>query len=253
MNTLQGKVVIVTGAAGGIGRASALAFAREGASVVAADIDQAGADAVATLIGANAMSARIDVSDEASCKALVEAAVERFGRLDILFNNAGITGVRSLAGDMASDNWRRVIDVNLNGVFYCTQAAIPRLRAGGGGVIINTSSVDGLIGAAGVSAYVAAKHAVIGLTRTCALEYAQDKIRCVAIAPGFIKTDMVDKIMTEAELQIAKTLVPAQRIGGAEEVAELVVWLASDKAAYVTGSVHQIDGGMLAGFSMPPH
>lgn len=251
MNMLEGKVVIVTGVAGGIGRASALAFAREGASVVATDIDQAGADAVAAQIGANAMSVRVDVSDEASCQALVEAAVERFGRLDILFNNAGITGVRSLTGDMSSANWRRVIDVNLNGVFYCTQTALPHLRIAGG-VIINTASVDGLIGAAGVAAYVASKHAVIGLTKSCALEYARDNIRCIAIAPGFIKTNMVDQIMSAAECAIAEALVPAQRMGSAEEVAELVVWLASDKAAYVTGSVHQIDGGMLAGFSMPP-
>ena len=249
---LHGKIAIVTGAAGGIGRATALAYAREGASVVVADIDQAGADAVAALIGANAISVMVDVSDQASCRAMVDAAVERFGRLDILFNNAGITGVRSLSGDMSPANWRRVIDVNLNGVFYCTQAALPHMRAGGGGVIVNTASVDGLIGAAGVSAYVAAKHGVIGLTKSCALEYAPDRVRCVAIAPGFVKTNMVDRIMSEAECAIAETLVPAGRMASADEVAEMVVWLSSGNASYVTGSVHQIDGGLLAGFSMPP-
>jgi len=246
------KVAIVTGAAGGIGRASALTLAREGAAVVAADINQTGAEAVADLIGAEAIGVRTDVSDEASCRALIDAAIERFGRLDILFNNAGITGVRALSGDMISENWRRVIDVNLNGVFYCTQAALPHMRAGGGGVIINAASVDGLVGAAGVAPYVAAKHAVIGLTKTCALEYGRDNIRCVAIAPGFVRTDMVDRIMNEAECEIAATMIPVQRMASAEEVAEMVAWLASDRAVYVTGSVHQIDGGLIAGFSMPP-
>jgi NAD(P)-dependent dehydrogenase (short-subunit alcohol dehydrogenase family) len=252
MKDFEDKVVIVTGAASGIGRAAAVGFAKQGAAVVVADINESGANETVSMIGDRALAVSVDVSDAQSCQAMVDQAIEKFGRLDVIFNNAGIGGTRAVTGDVSTEDWLRVININLNGVFYCTRAALPHLRKAGGGVIVNTASVDGLVGMADFSHYSAAKHGVIGLTKACALEYGHENIRCVAICPGLIKTPMTmsQDVFTEEELGGLTAGVPLGRGAGPEEVAELALWLASDKASYVTGSVHQVDGGVLAGFKL---
>lgn len=251
MKSFEGKVVIVTGAAGGIGRASALAFAEEGACVVVADIDLGRVQEVAAVMGDKALAVKVDVADEASCQSMVDQAVEKFGRLDVIFNNAGIAGVRARTADQKSEDWRRVIDINLSGVFYCSKAAIPEMQKAGGGVIVNTASVDGLVGMASIPHYSAAKHGVNGLTKACALEYAKDNIRCVSVCPGFIDTAMTQDTFKEGEAEVFAAAVPMGRAAKPEEVSNMVLWLASDKASYVSGSAHQVDAGLLAGFSMP--
>lgn len=251
MKAFEGKVVVVTGAAGGIGRAAALGFAAEGASVVVADIDLTRVQETAAMIGDQALAVQVNVADMDSCQTMVDLAVEKFGRLDVIFNNAGIAGQRAKTAEQSLDNWQRVIDINLSGVFYGTKAALPHLQKAGGGVIINTASVDGLMGMSEIAPYVASKHAVMGLTKTVALEYGRDNIRCVAIAPGFIKTNMTGEGFAKEELDMMASMVPMGRRGAdPEEVANLVLWLASDKASYVTGSFHQVDGGILAGVSL---
>jgi NAD(P)-dependent dehydrogenase (short-subunit alcohol dehydrogenase family) len=252
MKDFEDKVVIVTGAASGIGRAAAVGFAKQGAAVVVADVNESGAKETVSIIGDRAMAVTVDVSDPQSCQAMVDATIEKFGRLDVIFNNAGIGGVRAMTGDQSTEDWLQVININLNGVFYCTRAALPHMQKVGGGVIVNTASVDGLVGMADFSHYSAAKHGVIGLTKACALEYGRENIRCVAICPGLIKTPMTmsQNVFTDEELEGLAAGVPLGRGAEPEEVAELVLWLASDKASYVTGSTHQVDGGVLAGFKL---
>lgn len=250
INDFDGKVVIVTGAAGGIGRASAEQFAEQGAKVVIADIDEKGAYETAEIIGSNALVIKVDVADEHSCQNMVDATISHFERLDILFNNAGISGVPGLTADQSGDDWRRVIDTNLNGVFYCTKYAIPELLKSGGGVIVNTASVDGLIGMGGLSHYTAAKHGVIGLTKACALEYGSQNIRCVSIAPGFIDTAMTRNGLTDENCKMINAMIPLGRPATPQEVANLVAWLASDKASYVSGSCHTVDAGLIAGIGI---
>jgi len=252
MVEFEGKVALVTGAAGGIGRAAAVQFARQGARVVAADIDSQGLAETVAMIGKDsALAVTVDVADESACEAMVQQALERFERLDILFNNAGIPGDRARAADIPTADWSRVIAINLTGVFYCLRAAIPAMQASGGGVIVNTASVDGLVGMPTVSHYVAAKHGVIGLTKSVALEYARENIRCVAVAPGYIDTRMTQQSFSEEEKQLLASLVPLGRPAEPEEVANLVLWLASDQASYVSGSVHSVDAGLLAGVNLP--
>ena len=248
MSDFKGKVVIITGAAGGIGRAAALQFGEQGAKVIAADIDETRAAETAIMIGDNAVAVKVDVADENACQAMVEKAITTFGRLDVIFNNAGISGARTSAEDMPTEEWRRVIDINLNGVFYCTKYAITAMKKTGGGVIVNTASVDGLVGMATLSHYTAAKHGVIGLTKTSALEHSKDNIRCVAIAPGYIDTDMTRDAFVEGEGEALASMIPLKRAAQPEEVANFVLWLASDKASYVSGSFHVVDGGLLSGF-----
>lgn len=244
---LKDKVVVVTGAAGGIGLASALVFAEEGAKVVLADINLQEVEAHARQIGENALAVQVDVSNPESCQAMIGAAIDGFGGVDILFNNAGIAGNRARIGRASLDDWRRVIEVDLNGVFYGTRAAVEPMIKAGGGVIINTSSVDGLMGMASIAHYTSAKHGVIGLTKATALEYGKDNIRCVAVCPGFIETDMTETAFTPEEQDGLRAMSPLGRGAKPEEVANLVVWLASNKASFVTGSYHVVDGAITAG------
>jgi NAD(P)-dependent dehydrogenase (short-subunit alcohol dehydrogenase family) len=251
MGDFAGKVVLVTGGAGGIGRAAAVQFAQQGASVVAADVDATGLAETVALAGNGAVAVRADVADEDSCQAMVAETIDKCGGLDVLFNNAGISGDRAKLADMTTQDWNRVIAVDLTGVFFCARAAIPHMQRAGGGVIINTASVDGQMGMPTLSHYVAAKHGVIGLTKTIALEYATDNIRCMAVAPGYIKTKMTEEGFNEDEKALLSAMVPLGRPADPDEVANLVLWLASDKASYVTGTCINVDGGLLAGFNLP--
>lgn len=244
------RVVIVTGSSGGIGQASAITFAKEGAKVVLADVNETGLNDTAEQIkqlGGEALIIVTDVADPAACQALVDQTVDTFGKLDIIFNNAGIAGHRALVGDMPLDAWQKVIDINLNGVFYCTRAAIPAMQKNGGGVIINTSSVEGHVGMASLSHYGSTKHAVLGLTKVTALEYGNQNIRCLAVCPGYIDTAMTQAALTDAEGEALTASVPLKRKAQPQEIANFVVWAASDEASYVTGSSHIVDGGLISG------
>jgi NAD(P)-dependent dehydrogenase (short-subunit alcohol dehydrogenase family) len=244
----EGKVALITGAAGGIGRATAVKFAASGAQVAVADIDLDGAEETVGLIeeaGGVALAVHADVADPASVEAMVAATVQRFGGLDIAHNNAGIVGGGASIADMPDDVWRRGIDVMLSGVFYGIKHEVPAILERGGGAIINTSSGAGLIGFPGMANYVAAKHGVIGLTKTAALEYIGQGIRINAICPGTARSRMVDEWMqgsAEAEAQVA-ALHPIGRIAEADEIAEAVLWLASPAASFVVGVAMPIDGG----------
>ena len=250
---LTDKVAVVTGAASGMGRATAQAFAREGARVVVADLDVEGALETAGSIGERAIALQVDVADPSDCRRIMDQTVAQFGRLDVLFNNAAVAGATAYVMNQEIDDWRRVIDVNLGGVFYCSKYAIGHMLECGGGVIINNSSIDGQTGMATLGPYTAAKHGVIGLTRTIALEYGRQNIRCVAVCPGFIDTPMTRQGLSEdAAAALAQAIpAPGGRRGAPEEVANLVLWLASDQAAYINGSSHVIDAGLTAGFSLP--
>lgn len=248
---LEGKVAIVTGAASGIGLSSARLFAREGAKVVLADIDveqgQAAAEAVGR-DGGDALFVPTDVADPAACERLVEAALGRYGRLDCACNNAGISGELHPLAEMSIANWDRVIMVNLSSVFYCMKYQIPAmLKSQGGGAIVNVSSILGRVGFANACAYAAAKHGVLGVTENAALEYGAEGIRANVVGPGFISTPMIAGL--EQDPQTKAELVsrhPIGRLGRPEEVAELVVWLSSDKSSFVTGAYYPVDGGYLA-------
>jgi NAD(P)-dependent dehydrogenase (short-subunit alcohol dehydrogenase family) len=244
----DGKVALVTGAAGGIGSATARKFAAAGAKVIVADIDEAGARATAEQIrsaGGDATPVVVDVADSASVEAMVAFTVATYGGLDIAHNNAGIVGAGANIADMPDDTWRRGIDVMLSGVFYGIKHEVPAILARGGGAIINTSSGAGLIGFPGMANYVAAKHGVIGLTKTAALEYIGQNIRINAICPGTARSRMVDEWMqgsAEAEAQVA-ALHPIGRIADADEIAEAVLWLASPASSFVVGIAMPVDGG----------
>jgi NAD(P)-dependent dehydrogenase (short-subunit alcohol dehydrogenase family) len=247
---LAGRVALVTGAAAGIGRASALALAAAGASVVASDIDIAGGEETAALAGANAGDAifvRADVASEADVVALVRAAVDRYGRLDCAVNNAGIAGLLALAGDYSLADWRRVIDINLTGVFLCLREEVSQMLRQGGGSIVNMASVYGLRSTPTAPAYTATKHAVVGLTRSAAGAYSAQGVRVNAICPGFIRTAMIEPLFKENPAMEADLVArhPIGRLGTPEEVAAAVVWLCSDAASFVTGHTLAVDGGFL--------
>ena len=253
MGSFTGKVAIITGASAGIGQASALSLAAEGAKIVLADINEAGLLATQKLIedaGGECISVITDVADQFACDNMVAKTIKAFGQLDIIFNNAGISGDRILLADTPNEMWDKVIAVNLTGVFNCTKAALPDMVKNGGGVIINTASVDGLVGMGTISPYVAAKHGVIGLTKTTALEYSRKGIRCVAICPGYIVTEMTETAFSAEEKAHFNAMIPLGRGATPTEVANFVQWLASDKASYMNGSVHQIDGGLLSGMGI---
>jgi len=247
---LKNKVVLVTGAASGIGRAIALVAAREGARLVLSDTDaHAGnhtADQVRAL-GAEALFAQSDVGKPEDAQALVDQTMAHHGRLDVACNNAGIGGASALLADYPLDAWAQVINVNLSGVFYGMKVQIPAMLINGGGAIVNTASILGMVGSGTSPAYVAAKHGVVGLTQSAAIAYSGQGVRVNAVGPGFIHTPMVHGLEQDANVKAALIAAhPIGRLGLPEEVAELVVWLASDRASFVTGSYHPVDGGYLA-------
>jgi len=246
---LKNKIALITGAGSGIGQATALLFAKNGASVALADMDMDGAGHVLDLIeqgGGKGMVVKTDVSKPVECEHMVSETVKKFGRLDIAVNNAGIGGPAALVGDYPTESWDKVIGINLNGVFYGMRYQIPAMLKNGGGSVVNMASILGKVGFPMSSAYASAKHGVIGLTETAACEYATQGIRVNAVGPGFIKTPLLDKNLSTEQLTGIAAMHPMQRLGTAEEVAELVLWLASDKASFVTGSYYNVDGGYLA-------
>ena len=245
---LAGKAAVVTGAGSGIGRAVALAFAREGARLVVSDVDATSAAATAAAargLGAVAHDVRCDVRSGAEVEALVARTVELFGRIDCACNNAGIEGTLAPIGDAAEADAARVLDVNLMGVWRCLHAELPRMAAQGAGAIVNTASVAGLVGAGGLAPYVASKHGVIGLTKAAALEYAARGVRVNAVCPGVIATPMVDRLAAASPGVIEALLAvkPMGRLGAPDEVAAAVVWLCSDAASFTTGHALTVDGG----------
>jgi len=248
--TLEGKTALITGAGSGIGAATALLFARHGAQVIVSDIhEKEGADIVSQIRneGGNAHFIKTDVSDPSACEALVDVAYKLNGRLDIAFNNAGISGESAAVADMSIEGWNRVIAVNLSSIFYCMKYQIPAMLKTGKGSIINMSSILGQAGFANAAGYVAAKHGVVGLTKTAALEYSAKGIRINAVGPAFINTPMLTAAGFNEEMKKQfGALHPIGRIGMPEEVAELVLWLASDQASFITGSYYAADGGYLA-------
>ena len=250
---LDGKTALISGAARGIGRATALLFAKEGARVAVADLDGDGAAATVALInkaGGQAIAITVEIAKPDQVNAMVARAVDAFGRLDCAFNNAGISGYQvgsagQKTADWSEDAFDRMIAVNLKGVWLAMRAEIEVMAKQGGGAIVNTGSIAGLVGLPTSSAYVAAKHGVLGLTKTAAIEYAAAKIRVNAVCPGYIETDMTKDVMARRGEQILAA-TPFKRMGTAQEIAEMVCWLASDRASYVSGACYNVDGGYLA-------
>jgi NAD(P)-dependent dehydrogenase (short-subunit alcohol dehydrogenase family) len=248
MGTLEGKVAVVTGAAMGIGRSSAQIFAREGASVVVADIDDAGGNETVAMIvaaGGRASFIHTDVSVRSDVGAMVGHAVDTYGGLDCAHNNAGIAAPMAPLADYPDDGWDKTLAVMLTGVYYCMKAEIPVMLEGGGGAIVNTASGVGLVGYAQQAAYTASKHGVVGLTKVAALDYGAQGVRVNAICPGTARTPMVDRAIAydpaiDAHL---KALHPIGRIAESSEIAEAAVWLCTPAASFVLGVALPVDGG----------
>ncbi len=239
------RTAIVTGAGSGIGEACALMLAERGANVVVADVNGDAAKVVADKLGTPTLSVVVDVSDPTSCQNMVDVAVREFGGVDVAVNNAGIAGEQVPTAEVTVDGWRKVISVNLDGVFYCMKSELPALVERGAGVIVNMASILGSVGFQNAAAYVSAKHGVVGLTQAAALEYAASGVRVVAVGPGFIDTPLLAAAPAEV-LAGLSSLHPLGRLGTSEEVAELVGFLASDRASNITGSYHLVDGGYVA-------
>jgi NAD(P)-dependent dehydrogenase (short-subunit alcohol dehydrogenase family) len=249
---LTGKVALVTGGASGIGRATALVFAREGAKLIIADMNEEGAQQTAHLItenGGDAMALQVDVTRAVEVEAMISKALDTYGRLDCAHNNAGILGTPFIrVTECTEEEWDRIIDVNMKGVWLCMKYEIPQMLQQGGGAIVNTASAAGLIGSAAFPIYDASKHGVVGLTKSVALQYAKRGIRVNAVCPGVIQTPMVAQGI-EANPRFEQGAIrtnPSGRLGNPEEVAEAVVWLCSDAASFVTAHAMSVDGGLLA-------
>lgn len=252
MNDFEGKVALVTGAATGIGRATAIAFAKSGASVVVSDVNTTKGSETANIIKGEAGDATFvecDVSASADVEALISQVLKMHGRLDAAHNNAGVEGARVPLVDLTEDQWDEVMAVNLKGVWMCMKHEIPQMLEQGGGAIVNTSSVAGLMGMKGSTAYGTAKHGVIGLTKTAALEYADRGVRVNAVCPGAVRTPMTERLMGNDPEREAMymSIQPIGRFGTTAEIANMVVWLCSDAASLVTGTAIPIDGGVMAG------
>ncbi|MDT0506816.1 glucose 1-dehydrogenase [Novosphingobium sp. MMS21-SN21R] len=240
-----GKVAFVTGAAIGIGRATAIAFAREGARVAILDRTEDALQETAEAVrntGGEVMTIACDVSKPEEVQAAVARTVERFGRLDIAFNNAGVENKAAPVAEIELDEWDRILDINLRGTFVCMKHELAQMVRQGSGAIVNTSSGAGIRGVAGGAAYSASKHAIIGLTRSAALDYAKQGIRVNAVLPGNIETPMMDRF-TNGDIQKAIDLEPVGRLGRPEEIAESVLWMCSELGGFVTGAATVIDGG----------
>jgi NAD(P)-dependent dehydrogenase (short-subunit alcohol dehydrogenase family) len=250
---LDGKSALITGGGGGIGRATALLFAQEGARVAVSDFVSDSAEETVALInqaGGQAMSIVADVTDSTQVNAMIKTVVTAHGRLDCAFNNAGIAGYQVDASGKKTHEWSeaafdRMVAVNLKGVWLCMAAELPQMMAQGGGAIVNTASIGGLSGLPTSSVYVATKHGVIGFTKTAAIEYAASNIRVNAVCPGYVRTRMTEDVMRRRGDEILE-LVPFRRMAGPEEIAEMVAWLCSDRASYVSGAAYNVDGGFMA-------
>lgn len=246
MKQLENKVAVVTGGASGIGRAIVELFVKAGAQVVIADLDdRAGNLLIENLGHGNVVFMKADTSLPQDNKRIVEAAVENFGALHIAVNNAGIGGESNPVHQLSIEGWKQVIDINLNGVFYGLHYQLPEIQKVGGS-IINMASILGAVGFAQSSAYVAAKHGVVGLTKSASWEYAAKGVRINAIGPGFISTPLIEQSLDKDTLHYLETQHAFQRLGKPEEVAELALWLASDRSSFVTGAYYPVDGGYLA-------
>jgi len=250
---LDSKTALVTGGGSGIGRAASLAYAMDGAQVVVADVNVEGGEETVQQIkeaGGDAILVHADVSKIEDTQAMVTQAVEAFGSLDCAFNNAGISGGRErlLTADYREEDWDRVISINLKGVWLCMKAEIPQMLKQGGGAIVNTASIAGLVGLSGTVAYVAAKHGVTGLTKAASMEYAKDGIRVNSVCPGYIHTPLVQPTFeaNEGMEERVASRHPMGRLGEPEEIAQAVVWLSSDAAGFVTGHNLPVDGGYMA-------
>ena len=250
--TLKDKVAIVTGAGSGIGRAAALAFANSGAKVVVADINTEGGNATTDAIlgaGGHATFVKADVSRASDVEAMIKNTIEAYERMDCAFNNAGIEGtVGTRLAEYDEDNWDKVININLKGVWLCMKSQLAYMSQQGSGTIVNTASVAGLVGGTFGSAYYASKHGVVGLTKAAAIEYGAAGIRVNAVCPGVIQTEMADRLIQDNQQResAVTALHPLGRLGSPDEIAQAVVWLSSDAASFITGQAIAVDGGYVA-------
>jgi|SRR5688572_26470539 len=249
MKNLENKVAIVTGSGSGIGKAIAILYASEGAKIVVSDVNEKGGNEVVTEIkaqGGDAIFVKADTSNHEDSKNVVEQAIKKFGGLHIAVNNAGIGGLLKPLGEYPIDGWDKVISINLSGVFYGLRYQIPAILNSGGGSIVNIASILGQAGTSNSPAYVASKHGVVGLTKAAALEYANKNIRVNSIGPGYILTPLLTSSLDETAMNALVGLHPIGRLGKSEEVAELALFLNSDKSSFITGAYYNVDGGYLA-------